>query len=136
MNKRDFIVQGGSTLLCTTTLGSTWAATPTASASTAANAQATTQAAWKVLEGQAFTGQTTLGRAVTLTLNEVSGRRPDATAIGMEQFTVSFHGPRALPLKSGMHQLTHPEAGAVQLYLEAVHQGEHIHYDAHFSLLS
>lgn len=140
MNKRDFIVQGGSALLGSSTLGSAWAAgaaTVAASSTTSESPtpEATTQANWEALLGQAFTGQTTLGRTVALTLHKVDSKATGISA-GMEQFTVSFQGPRALPLKTGSHQLTHPQTGPVQLYLEAVHQGEHMHYDAHFSLLA
>ncbi|TAK95931.1 MAG: hypothetical protein EPO09_07160 [Aquabacterium sp.] len=141
MNKRDFIVQGGSALLGSSTLGSAWAAgaTTVAASSTTSEsltpAATTAQASWDALLGQAFTGQTTLGRSVALTLHKVSGKAT-GTSASMEQFTVSFQGPRALPLKTGSHQLTHPQTGTVRLYLEAVHQGEHMLYDAHFSLLA
>lgn len=139
MNKRDFIVQGSGALLGSATLGSAWAASATNTATASSAPHSAAQASWQALQGQAFTGQTALGRAVTLTLQDVSdmtGMPTGHAATSLEQFTVSFQGPRALPLKTGLHQLTHPQTGPVQLYLEAVHQGEHVHYDAHFSLLS
>ena len=137
MNKRDFIVQGGSALLAGATT-SVWAA-PATGASVAATTQVAStanQAGWQALLGQAFKGQTSLGRPVSLTLTAVDSKAADAAASGLTQFTVSFQGPRALPLKAGLHQLSHTQTGQVQLYLEPVHHGEHIHYDAHFSLLS
>lgn len=137
MNKRDFIVQGGGALLAGATT-STWAAHATDASATSGTQKAstTTQAGWQALLGQAFSSQTKLGRPVTLTVIAVDGQATDGAAPGLTQFTVSFQGPRALPLKAGLHQLSHAQAGQVPLYLEPVHQGEHIHYDAHFSLLS
>ncbi|HEX5356093.1 MAG TPA: hypothetical protein VFW93_07735 [Aquabacterium sp.] len=138
MNKRDFIVQGGSALLSSATLGSAWAAhTGSPSPELADQAgSSSAQARWQALMGQGFHSQTGMGRPVTLTLLAVSDKGASPAASRLEQFTVSFQGPRALPLKPGLHELTHPQAGQVHLYLEPVPQGEHIHYDAHFSLLS
>ncbi|MBI5925048.1 MAG: hypothetical protein HY836_05560 [Aquabacterium sp.] len=136
MNKRDFIVQGSGTLLAGVAT-STWAAHATDASATPGTPEASTatQAGWQALLGQAFNSQTKLGRPVTLTVIAVDGQATDVAAPGLTQFTVSFQGPRALPLKAGLHQLSHTQAGQVQLYLEPVPQGEHIHYDAHFSLL-
>lgn len=135
MNKRDFIVQGGSALLGSTALGSAWAAAKPSVHPDSLATDTSMQSSWQALLGESFTGQTTLGRTVSLALFDVASKPAD-TASNMAQFTVSFQGPRALPLKTGLHQLTHHQTGPVQLYLEAVHQGERIHYDAHFCLLS
>jgi len=149
MNKRDFLIQGSGALLAgtgvVTGIGAgvgagvppvprrAIAPTPTP---TPAPAPSGSEAWWRALLGQPFEGHTTLGRAVTLHLHAVTPRPPAQPDTALEQFTVSFSGPRSLPLPAGTHTLRHPQAGAVALYLEPLRQGEHRHYAAHFSLLA
>jgi hypothetical protein len=137
MNKRDFIVQGGSALLASASTSAAWASHPSASPALPKphTPPASAQASWQALQGQAFHSQTTLGRPVILSVLAVSEKLASNTATGLAQFTVSFQGPRALPMAPGLHQLSHPQTGPVQLYLQPVRQGDHIDYDAHFSLL-
>lgn len=145
MNKRDFLIQGGA-LVGAATGGTAWAGHAAPSLRQSAQADAhdlthmtpgTEQARWQAMAGERFSGLTALGRPVELVLSEVVGNAMTGAALagGAEQFTVSFEGPRALPLQAGMHLLNHPSVGAIQLYLEPVSQGERIGYDAHFSLL-
>lgn len=137
MNKRDFLVQGGA-LVSAVASGASWAAQPAAGHTGAQ--PLSQQARWQALLGERFSGATTLGRPIELRLSQVSAH-PLATATQAtqgtpaEQFTVSFEGPRAMPLQAGLYPLQHPTAGTVQLYLEPVSHGERIVYDAHFSLL-
>jgi hypothetical protein len=135
MNKRDFIVHSGSTLMA----GAAWMPWQSpAQAATAVRASTTqpgleAMRAWQALIGDAFQTHTALERPVTLTLQDVQGK---TAAAGLHQFTVRLQGPRALPLQAGLHRLTHPQTGEVALYLEPVSHGEQIAYDAHFSLLA
>lgn len=138
MNKRDFILQGGTTLLGSSTMGSTWAmrTTPSSPQDTALATSGSARSHWLAMVGQHFHGLTNMGRPVTLTLQAVHDHTSGHAANSLEQFTVIFRGPRSLPLKPGLHELTHPEAGTVHLYLEPVPLGEQFGYNAHFSLLS
>jgi hypothetical protein len=142
MNKRDFIVHGGGTLLA----GAVWLPamgrpTDTASSNDASvlqadalRRQARQQQDWQALQGLVFDTQTTLGRPLQLVLSQVSASDAAPSETALQQFTVTLQGPRALPLQAGLHMLHHPDTGAVALYLEPVAHGEQITYDAHFSL--
>lgn len=144
MNKRDFIVQGGGTLLA----GATWLpaiACPEAGSNHGqASAQADVAAAsggaprqlpdWQARQGLVFDAHTPLGRPVGLLLSEAKARDDASAHTALQQFTVSLQGPRGLPLPAGLHTLHHPETGPVALYLQPVQHGELITYDAHFSL--
>ena len=147
MNKRDFIVRGGGSLLA----GAVWlpamgrsTETPSsndvnASAADALRGQARQphqQQDWQALQGQVFETQTALGRSLPLVLSQVSARDVASAGGALQQFTVTLQGPRALPLQAGLHMLHHAGTGPVALYLEPVAHGEHITYDAHFSLTS
>lgn len=139
MNKRDFLVQGGGVLLSgATTMGTAWAARSPANATPYAGAIAPAPhlARWQTLQGLRFGCHTTLGRPVALILSDVIERAHPASHTGIEQFTLSFEGPRALPLRSGLYTLQHSQTGDVAMYLEPVKHGEHITYAAHFSLLT
>jgi hypothetical protein len=54
----------------------------------------------------------------------------------LEQFTVSWQGPRSLPLQAGLNTSHHPESGAVAMHLKPVSSGDKMTHGAHFSLLS
>lgn len=124
MNKRDFIVRSSALLAGA-------AVRPTGAQ--AASETRDTLAHWKALEGECFEAHTATGRLVTLTLTEV---RAKGSTQALDQFTVRLQGPRALPLHAGLHELAHPLAGELALYLEPVAHGPQITYDAHFSLLT
>ena len=142
MNKRDFIVHGGGTLLA----GAVWLPAigrPTettssndasASRDDAMRGQVRRRKDWQALQGQVFDTHTTLGRPVQLVLSQVSASDAAPADTALEQFTVTLQGPRALPLQAGMHILHHASTGPMTLYLEPVAHGEQITYDAHFSL--
>jgi hypothetical protein len=142
MNKRDFIVHGGGTLLagavCLPAMGrptpTTSSNDASASATQAPRGQPRQQQDWQALQGQVFDTQTTLGRPVQLALSLVSASDAARADNALAQFTVTLQGPRALPLQAGLHMLHHPDTGPVALYLEPVAHGEQITYDAHFSL--
>ena len=142
MNKRDFIVHGGGTLLagavCLPAMGrpteTTSSSDARASAADALRGPARQQQDWQALQGQVFDTQTTLGRPLQLILSQVSASRAARADTALEQFTVTLQGPRALPLQAGLHMLHHADTGPVALYLEPVAHGEQITYDAHFSL--
>lgn len=137
MNKRDFLIQGSGALLVGTGVGAgIGAGMPQVPPQATTPAPSGSQAWWRALQGQPFEGHTTLGRAVTLRLCTVTPRPPARPDTALEQFTVSFSGPRSLPLPAGTHTLRHPQAGAVALYLEPLRQGAHLRYAAHFSLLA
>lgn len=138
MNKRDFLVHGGGVLLSGATMGAAWAARAPANATPyeGATPAATQLARWQALQGLRFGCHTTLGRPVALILSDVIESTHAASHTGIEQFTLSFEGPRALPLRSGLYTLQHAQTGDVAVYLEPVGHGEHITYAAHFSLLS
>jgi hypothetical protein len=88
------------------------------------------------LVGEHFEGLTALGRPVPLVLHKVQAV-PFANADArLDQFTVSFEGPRHLPLPAGLHTLQHPGMGSVSVYLEPVDRGERLTYAAHFSLMA
>ncbi len=145
MNKRDFLIQGSGALLVGSGVGAGISASigagvppmPRHAAAPAPNsAPSGSEAWWRALLGQPFEGHTTLGRPVTLHLHAVTPQPPARPDTTLEQFTVSFSGPRSRPLAAGTHTLRHPQAGAVALYLEPLRQGEHLRYAAHFSLLA
>lgn len=137
MNKRDFMVRGGGSMLA----GASWmplaaqAKVSTASRDEAAR-PARHQDLWQALQGQSFGTHTALGRPLTLVLSQVRTAVGPHACSSLEQFTVSWQGPRSLPLPAGLHTLHHPETGAVAMHLEPVSHGEAITYDAHFSLLA
>lgn len=143
MNKRDFIVQGGTLLTGAAWLPAVGHTISAASANDACGAPGAAQPgmpgqwqAWQALQGQMFDARTALGRPVQLVLRQVSPRGPAMQDTALRSFTVSLQGPRSLPLLAGTHTLHHPDTGLVALYLEPVQRGEHITYDAHFSMLA
>ncbi len=138
MNKRDFLVHGGGVLLSGATMGAAWAARAPANATPYEGALTTMPqlARWQTLQGLRFDCRTTLGRPVALMLSDVIESAHAAPHTGIEQFTLSFEGPRALPLRPGLYTLQHAQTGDVAMYLEPVRHGEHITYAAHFSLLT
>ena len=138
MNKRDFLVHGGGVLLSGATMGAAWATRAPANATPYDSATAATPhlARWQRLQGLRFGCHTTLGRPVTLILSDVIQSAHAASHTDIEQFTLSFEGPRALPLRPGLYTLQHSQTGDVAMYLEPVGHGEHMTYAAHFSLLA
>jgi hypothetical protein len=143
MNKRDFIVQGGTLLTGAAWLPAVGHPVSAASANDASAAPGATPGGapsqlqeWQALEGQVFEARTASGRAVELVLNKVGacGRMtPDEAP---RPFTVRLRGPRSLPLQAGTHTLHHPDTGLIALHLEPAQRGEFITYDAHLGMLA
>lgn len=143
MNKRDFLIQGGGTLLGGSSLNTAWGASraavtePKQALTDASHAHGTPRrlAHWQALQGLSFGVLTPLGRQTALVLRQVSPVQHGAHHAALEQFTLAFEGPRGLPLPAGLHALTHPELGTVSVYLEPVQRDQLLTYQAHFSLL-
>lgn len=158
MNKRDFLVRSGGVAV--------WGGMPLSGAFAAASSdpmafdakpatdapasadsvQMTSPSSlqdWQALQGSTFDVQTALGRPVQLTLTEVRRMEAIQPDLMSTQFTLTFTGPRGLPLSCGTHALrltVHPSAdrgdNITWVYLEPVQHGERIAYAAHFNLLA
>lgn len=142
MKKREFLTQGG--VLASGMLASPWVSasapasstahtpSPPASPSEAQSPQGL--GAWQARLGERFETLSTLGRDVTLQLVEalpLEGADSD-----VEQFRLSFMGPRHLPLGEGLHTLRAQRGDAISLHLQPVRTADGLRYLAHFSLLS
>lgn len=142
MKKRQFLAQGGA--LASGVVTSPWLSTSARANSATDTPPEHMQAsvanpgdgmgAWQSRLGEHFDAISTLGRDVSLQLAEVL---PQASAdSGVEQFRLSFVGPRHLPLQEGLHTLHAPQGNAISLHLQPVRTANGLRYVAHFSLLS
>jgi hypothetical protein len=108
----------------------------------AAEAQLSEAATGRALSRTLFAG----ARRARFTVSEDTPRRLELIAVrdappatGVEQFSVVFRqvDARVRPLAAGIHTLTHPVHGEIQLYLEpAVEDAHDICYRAALCLLS
>lgn len=141
MNKREFLAQGGA--LASGALSAPWltgsaqaqpdAATPTPE-HTAELSAGTELSTWRSRLGERFEVSSPLGRNVSLRLSEVAplGR----AHAEVEQFRLSFEGPRHLPLGEGLHALRGADNALVHLHLQPVRAADGLRYQAHFSLIA
>lgn len=140
MKKREFLNQGG--VLASGVMAGPWlAGSARAQADVAAKtphdgtqAPGTGLSAWQARLGEHFEARTPLGRSVTLHLAEVAS--PPQAHPGVEQFCLSFEGPRHLPLGEGLHALQGATDSHIAVHLQPVRSAEGLRYLAHFSLLA
>lgn len=139
MKKRQFLAQGGA--LASGVMTGPWLATsahaqadltPTAPAD--ARLEGSGLLAWQARQGERFEVLSALGRKVVLRLAEVN-TLPLADA-RVEQFRLSFEGPRHLPLREGLHALQGANGTLAHLHLQPVRSATGLSYQVHFSLLA
>ena len=91
-----------------------WAAAPAAAAS-----GHLVRSSYNSLAGQSFAVGST-GRQLQ-SISDVAGAARDASLAGSEDaFVLTFSGPLAQPLESGIHTLRHPELGTFELFLSPI----------------
>lgn len=136
MKKREFLTRGGAA--ASAVMSSPWlgSAAQAAHAANTAKALPHTQSldAWQTRLGTCFEAQTPLGRVVSLRLAEVTDQGADQGKV--EQFSLSFEGPRHLPLSEGTHTLHSQHGETFSLHLQPLRAETGLRYQAHFSLLA
>ena len=142
MKKRQFLAQGGA--LASGVVAGPWlAASAQAQADRAAAPMPTSThlddsalRAWQARLDERFAVVSLLGREVVLRLAEVDALTQAGDEIGVEQFRLSFEGPRHLPLAEGLHTLQAANGAQAHLHLQPVRSAAGLRYLAHFSLLA